>query len=144
MDTATDARVRLLLQIRQLLTDPRGNVDEDGWAPLPRLAATRLVMVVVCTICQETGREKRKKDAAKRGSCFGVPRQQKQKARVRTGAGEGCRRRRKCGSKSRRVGSAVRQYVRTVPYLPSSLTAFCAPPSLGPSTVGRCFHYNYT
>lgn len=58
MDTATDARVRLLLQIRQLLTDPRGNVGEDGCAPPPRLAATRLAMVVVCTVCQETGGRK--------------------------------------------------------------------------------------
>lgn len=56
------------------------------------------------------------------------------------GKGE-CRRRRKCGSKSTRVGSAVRQYVRTVPYLPSSLTAVCAPPSLGLPTVGRRFHH---
>lgn len=33
MDTATDARVRLLLQIRQLLTDPRSSVSEHGWGP---------------------------------------------------------------------------------------------------------------
>lgn len=60
MDTATDARVRLLLQIRQLLTDPRGNVGEDGCAPPPKVGGDEVGDGggMVCTVCQETGGKK--------------------------------------------------------------------------------------
>lgn len=110
MDTATDARVRLLLRIRQLLSKTPGTSTGEGGLGSPRrLAATRLAMAVVFIICQETGE---KKAAARRGGCF--------RCSATKGKGEGrCRRRRKQASKcrsgsksrsrSRRVGSAVRR-----------------------------------
>lgn len=73
MDTATDARVRLLLQIRQLLSKTPGTSADEGSLGIPRrLAATRLAMVVVFIILSGDRGEKRKKAAARRGGCFGA------------------------------------------------------------------------
>ena len=52
MDIATDARVRLQLQTRQLPTNPQEQCGRGRLGP-QRLAATVLAMVMVLTICQE-------------------------------------------------------------------------------------------
>lgn len=64
MDTATDARVRLLLRIRQLLSQTPGtSTDEGGLGSPRRLAATRLAMVVVFILLSGDRGEKSSSEA---------------------------------------------------------------------------------